>query len=368
VYSLPVEFATGVLSTKGGTPMKRTLIIVLTLLVISSVAFAGKMTPDAKFSTEPYAPMSSRVYSEGFEGIFPPAGWVLTMTNPGFTWHQYTPGGEGVYCANCTYDPALVPQLETLSFTHTLVASELHLTFLAMCSYYWAIDPYQNYDISVTVDGVTVWDYFVDHGSINSFEWLPYDIDLAGYGYVGGETVEIAFVYTGVDGAQGGFDAVSVGEEYVPPPAPDGDVCETALVLPSGDFMVTGTNIGFANDYPLVSGSCTGYSATGQDVVYVTNLEIGDELTVLMDTDTDWDDSVYLITDCADPMGSCVIGADAYPDMSTFSFVAIEAGTYYLIVSAYGSGVGGYTISGYNGGSYTAVEESSWGSIKALYR
>ncbi len=350
--------------------MKRTLIIVLTLLVISSVAFAGKMTPDAKFSTEPFAPMSYRVYSEGFEGTFPPAGWVVTATNPDplYTWVQYTPGGEGTYCASVVYDPALVPQLETMSFTHTLVAGELHLTFLAMASYYWAVDPYQNYDIYVTVDGVTVWDYFTDYGSVASYEWVAYDIDLAGFGYVGGETVEIAFVYTGTDGAQGGFDAVSVGEEYIPPPPPEGDVCETALILPSGDFVVTGTNVGFANDYPLASGSCTGYSASGQDVVYVTNLDVGDELTVLMTTDTGWDDSIFLMTDCLDPFGSCVIGADAYPDGSTFSYVATEAGTYYLVVSAYSSGTGGYTIEGYNGGSYTPVEESSWGSIKALYR
>lgn len=347
--------------------MKRTLIIVLALLVVSSVAFAGKMTPDAKFSTEPFSPMTYRVYSEGFEGAFPPAGWTLTTTNPGYTWHQYTPGGEGVYCANCAYDPALVPQLETLSFTHTLVAGELHLTFLAMASYYWAVDPYQNYDIYVTVDGVTVWSFYTDNMG-TSFTWDAYDIDLADFGYLGGETVEIAFVYEGVDGAQGGFDAVSVGEEYVPPPPPDGDVCETAFVLPSGDLNVVGTNVGFANDYPLSSGSCTGYSATGQDVVYVTNLEVGDELTVLMTTDTGWDDSIYLITDCADPMGSCVIGADAYPDGSTFSYIATEAGTYYLIVSAYSSGTGGYTITGYNGGGYTPVEESTWGSIKAIYR
>ncbi|MCK4511704.1 hypothetical protein KAW64_08195, partial [bacterium] len=115
-------------------------------------------------------------------------------------------------------------------------------------------------------------------------------------------------------------------------------------------------------------GSCTGYSATGQDVVYYTNLEIGDEFTVTMDTVGDWDDSIYLITDCTDPQNSCVAGADEYPDMSTFTYIATEAGTYYLIVSAYSSGVGDYTIFGYNGGSTTPVEESSWGSIKALYR
>lgn len=347
--------------------MKRTLIIVLALLVVSSVAFAGKMTPDAKFSTEPYAPMSYRVYSEGFEGVFPPAGWTLTPTNPGFTWHQYTPGGEGVYCANVVYDPALVPQLETLSFTHTLVAGELYLSFMAMASYYWAVDPYMNYDIYVTVDGVVVWSFQTTNMG-TSYTWDVYEVNLGDFGYVGGETVEIAFVYEGVDGAQGAFDAISIGEEYVPPPPPEGDVCETAFVLPSGDLNVVGTNVGFANDYALASGSCTGYSATGQDVVYVTNLDVGDELTVLMTTDTGWDDSIYLITDCADPMGSCVVGADAYPDGSTFSYIATEAGTYYLIVSAYSSGTGGYTITGYNGGSYTPVEESTWGSIKAIYR
>ncbi len=348
--------------------MKRMLIIVLALLVVSSVAFAGKMLPDAKFSTEPYTPMGSRDYTEGFEGAFPPAGWTQGITNPNFTWHQYSPGGEGTYCANCFYDPALVPQFETLCFSHTLVVDELYLSFLAMSSYYWGVDPYQNYDIYVTVDGGVVWSFRAD-GTTNNYVWDPYGVDLATFGFVAGQTVEICFVYEGSDGAQAGFDAIKVGEVYVPPPPPEGDVCETALPIPSGDFSIDGSNVGFANDYPLVyTDSCTGYSASGLDVVYYTNLEVDDVFTVTMDTVGDWDDSIYLITDCADPQYSCVAGDDAYPDMSTFTYTATVAGTYYLIVSAYSSGVGEYTIFGFNGGSTTPVETASWGSIKALYR
>jgi hypothetical protein len=347
--------------------MHRVLILVLCFMMVAVVAFGEKPSDSAKYTTEPAYPAAvDRDYFEGFETAVPPAGWTTLVTNPSYTWHQSTLSFyQGTASAECVYDPALVYQDEWLYFQYTIGPGEDHLNFAAMASYYWTVDPYQNYNIKVTVNGTTVWDFVTDHSTDVNYEWAVYDVDLSAYT---GQTVTIGFGYQGSDGAQACIDAVGINGGYTPPPPPEGDVCETAFPIPSGDFTIIGTNVGFNNDYPLDSGSCTGYSASGQDVVYYTNLDVGDEFTVTMDTDTDWDDSIYMITDCGDPMGSCVVGADDYPDMSTFTYIATEAGTYYLIVSAYGSGQGGYTIYGFNGGSVTPVETATWGSVKTLYR
>jgi hypothetical protein len=101
-------------------------------------------------------------------------------------------------------------------------------------------------------------------------------------------------------------------------------------------------------------------------VVYCIELAAGESFEVIMTT-SGWDDSIYLITDCDDPANSCVAGADAYPDGSTFTYTAETTGRYYLIVDAY-SGGGAFNISGVNGGGPSSAQPATWGSVKALYR
>lgn len=346
--------------------MKRTLIIAICLMMVASVAFAEKPAEDAKFATDKsnYT-ILDRDYSEGFETSVPPAGWTTTITNPSYTWQQTTVSFyEGAAAAECVYDPNLVPQDEWMFFDYAITAAESHLNFAAMASYYWAVDPYQNYNLFVTVNGDVVWDFLSDYATETSYEWAVYDIDLSAYV---GQTVTIGFGYVGSDGAQGAFDRIGINDGYTPPPPPENDTCEGALPLPNGDFVLeTNTGLpGTNNDYDPGSGGCTGYSATGADLVWYTNLDVGQTLTVLMNAD--YDDSIYLLTDCADPIGSCVAGDDQYPSGSTFTYTATAAGTYYLIVDGY-SGAGTATITGTNEGNVTAVDDASWSCIKALYR
>src|SRR5690554_8203287 len=97
--------------------------------------------------------------SEGFESGVPPAGWTLNDTNPAFSWgtNNFNPHG-GLYSAQVTYDPDLVPQNEDL-ITPVLdltSATNPRLIFWFNMSYYWGVDPENNYDFNVGItDGTT---------------------------------------------------------------------------------------------------------------------------------------------------------------------------------------------------------------------
>jgi hypothetical protein len=128
-----------------------------------------------------------------------------------------------------------------------------------------------------------------------------------------------------------------------PQEPPVNDRCEGALAL---DRCTTGVVEGdltwAANDYdPGIPGpSCTNYTAAGRDVTYVLDLLAGD--TVDLFYFGGYDESFYIVTDCGDVSGSCVIGADATVGTGeTINWVVPADGTYYLIVDAYGTNVGG---------------------------
>ncbi len=352
--------------------MKRALLFAICVLLIGATVGQAKEEPrtNPNHYTVP-APLG-RAYSEGFEAGVPPAGWTLIST-PGHTqalqttWFQgVSLPYEGMGYATCLYDPALVPQDEWLHFNGSITAVDHHLNFAAYASYYWMVSPYMNYDLVVTVNGTPVWSMQADTSWNTSFQYYIFDVDLSAYI---GQTVDIGFGYVGTDGAELAVDAVGINGGFTPPPPPAGDTCETAVALPCGAFNVTGTTVGSANNYDPLSGGCTGYSATGPDVVYYTDLAVGGVFSVTMSTGGVWDDSIYLVTDCANVAGSCVAGDDQYPDMSTFTYTATTAGRYYLIVDGYGGASGSYTITGTNPcGPPVATEPTTWGTLKGLYR
>lgn len=129
-----------------------------------------------------------------------------------------------------------------------------------------------------------------------------------------------------------------------PPPPPVNDQCSGALLLgdcdhPTGD--VTGDLTAANNDYDPGSGGCaTGYNEAGKDVAYVLNLNAGDHINLLY-TGNNFDAAIYIITDCSNPAGTCVAGADASYNVETVSYTAANSGTYYVIADAYGTGAGG---------------------------
>ncbi len=342
----------------------RKMILITCVMLMVAVSLTVAKTPPKEATlggsrSGSWAPLAG--YFEGFEGAFPPTGWTQVITNPSYTWvaDMFLPY-EGAVAAYTPWQ-AGVPQYEVLKFDYTIGPGEDHLNFASMGSPYWA----SNATLTVEIDGVEVWNFGTE--ATETFVYEIFEIDLTAYT---GQTVEIAFIYSGDDGADHYLDAVGINAGYTPPPPPPNDQCDGAIGIPYGMFDIDGTTNLASNDYDPYDydnyTSCTGYSAAGADVVYCIELVQGDSFEVTMTTDG-WDDSIYLITDCDDPVNSCVAGDDAYPDGSSFTYVAGATGEYYLIVDAY-SGGGSFNISGVNGGGPSGVESGTWGSVKTLYR
>ncbi|MBM3285783.1 MAG: hypothetical protein FJY88_00285 [Candidatus Eisenbacteria bacterium] len=295
----------------------------------------------------------------------PPQGWSISQTNPLATWRQSSVDPfEGEFCAACPYDDRLGEQEEWLSFAHTLAPDEATLTFAAMGSVYWSTTPHQNYNLLVAINGAVVWDFrSANRGT--SWVWEVHRVDVREHI---GSTVLVAFGYVGSDGAEGDFDAVSFSDYALPPP-PANDDCAGASRLPCGTYSIIGSTALASNDYsPFYPSSCTGYSASGPDLVYFTDLKSGERLSVVMDTVMDWDDSVYLLAECGEGRFTCVAGDDAYPDMSAFEYTAAIAGRYYLVVDGFGGASGEFSISGANGCTPVAVRTVRWSTLKAMFR
>jgi len=354
----------------------------------------GKVGP-RKGPAPPMADKASLLF-EGFEdGIMPPTGWGTSVYNPaGITWDigDYAPF-EGSYYATCHYDSTYSGDQDEWFTSPTLdfegATTDLKLEFAWQMSYYWGVDPYDNYDLEVWIStdaGATfstmLWSE-AGEGLFDNWTWYEESIDLSAY--VGEKDVVIGFRYAGYDGAQGSFDGISVNDDpppvgrccYGDPLAPSCDdmsqaacealgdfiswdvdlnctdnPCEAAgpgdncgnpivLTLGSGDLPYTDANqytCGRGNDYAAADMCYTYGYGGGEDVVYeVTFTEEMDLIFTMDPKGTTWT-YCELRTECVPPNGDCVFyfkstGGDAYSS----GLQTIPAGTYYMIIDSWPS-------------------------------
>ncbi len=152
------------------------------------------------------------------------------------------------------------------------------------------------------------------------------------------------------------------------PPAVN-DLCAGAIDVQEQGLMTWNLNLnsagGYSNNYSLVYGGCTGYSTPGPDAVYKINLAAGEQIMISEAGTCDM--ALWLATDCANLLTTCVAGADAGVTGATesVSYQAVNAGTYYIVVDAYTAAGCPVTVSI---NSPVPQDEASFGSIKAMFR
>lgn len=118
--------------------------------------------------------------------------------------------------------------------------------------------------------------------------------------------------------------------------AQGGETCATAQLLPCGAVQVPTSTVTAANDYDQ-AGACTGFASEGPDVVFRIELVAGGALDLTFDGP--YDASIYLITDCGDPVNTCVAGSDTYPpglpDAIAYTNNSGATQTLYLVVDGF---------------------------------
>jgi len=180
----------------------------------------------------------------------------------------------------------------------------------------------------------------------------------------------------GFNGAEGTYRADLTCAAV--PEVPSNDHCEGAIVIGCGSIALSGNSLAAANDYdlcpgsPICGASCTGFASPGRDVVFRIDVPApGFILQVSYDLEPSGaDGSIYLVTDCASPTSSCIAGSDSDVGQptETLNHTFASAGTYFLILDAFGDAAGGvWTL---NGSLSCAVPTRAltWGALKVLYR
>jgi len=142
----------------------------------------------------------------------------------------------------------------------------------------------------------------------------------------------------GSDGCDGTCGSCSVGGECnngqcSTAPSEFGGTCDTAT-LSFAPFTLQGTTEGASSDYELDFGECAGYNTLGPDVVH--SMFVYSTKTYKVTLNPDFYGTVYILSDCDDPNGSCLAGTDSFTANSKeVLFTPPSTGTYYLIVDSY---------------------------------
>ncbi|HPB31595.1 MAG TPA: hypothetical protein PLB62_09080, partial [Candidatus Sumerlaeota bacterium] len=161
-----------------------------------------------------------------------------------------------------------------------------------------------------------------------------------------------------IDGEESG-DHGEFRLEFSAPPPPPNDICENAHVIQSLPFETADWNCSAQNDYevPRNVSSCLGSSslgiATGNDMVYSYTPPENQYININLTGDCGLDDwLIWVVTDCSNPVGSCVAGDIAnsfFGCVASVDFLSVAQGvTYYIIVDSRdsdGEGAGMFSLS-----------------------
>ena len=351
-------------------------------LVFAGLAPARATRPPFTTTDPALAPaVGGDLIDEGFEtAVFPPTGWSYVPAHPTNRWERTA---LAAYVRSGTYAARVVAQAVSVQ-DEKLVSPAFDLSAASgtdlRLSFWWRTDPFwfqganTYFQVHASLDGTTWTELFTLTGFPETgWAWRNTVLDLSAWAGQAG-MLRVRFRYKGIDAADLSLDDVRLGT-LAPPAPPDNDDCTGALAHgytlgpADGTWQLAGNTLLAANDYPLPPGSCTGYSHTGRDVVWKVDMPSGREFAATMHTVGHWDDTMFLVTNCADPAGSCVAGGRGFPDGATFRVENPGPGTrtYWLVVSGYGDAAGEFLVDAAIRPP-TALPAASWGRVKAAYR
>lgn len=340
--------------------MNKLLMGVLALSLLAGAAMAAKLPPREAPGTRPAAVTDKLLVLEGFEGVFPPAGWTHGVTNAGYTWRRDTlVPYSGTAAARVAWQ-AGSPQDETLSFSWPVAAGE-DLCFATQGSQEWSA----NANFTVEVNGTPVYDFHADNGGA-SWVWEYVQIDLAAWE---GTSPLFTFRYAGEDGADHYLDAVRVGQ-YSPPPPPTAVRFCDAVYQGFGTHF-TGNTCNGADVVTLLG--CGDFAENGLEHYYEIEVPAGCYFTANVTYDT-VDGALWLLDSCEAPGGAfgCLDYADATlsggRETVTWTNGSTSMQIVYLVIDSWGSSAcGNYTFD-FISDCAVATQDNSFGSVKAMFR
>jgi len=202
--------------------------------------------------------------SENFD-TWPPTDWTIESTNPTNTWEQALDGVTGIVGNGAQVSWDYDQDEALISPVFTVPAGSPSLKFKISLSYYWAVDPNDNYDaiVSISTDGGGSWTQIWTENDLGAFtNWDAYDVSIPLAAYAGSTNAKIKFQYVGNDGADLYIDEVSV--DIPPTTAPD---C-VDLTAPAD----LATDVDYTADINLTwTAATTGSTAESYDVYLDTN-------------------------------------------------------------------------------------------------
>lgn len=127
-----------------------------------------------------------------------------------------------------------------------------------------------------------------------------------------------------------------------------GDTCAAAtLEISALPFNDSNTTVGLTDDMTF-GDACGGFNASsgvGPDIAYVVQTDVTCDVTVQMDPAAN-DLALWVVTDCADPVGGCVAGDDSggAGTLEEVSFTATGGTDHFIVVDGFDGASDDFTL------------------------
>jgi len=155
-------------------------------------------------------------FDEDFDGGSFPAGWQNITNNANENWTYSPTDGNPDGHMDIAYDGPPPGQQNESLITPLIDFTSIPnptLKFDWFMSYYWGVDPFDNYDLTISIssDGINWTDIWTETdfgGEFDTYEWYTTNVNMSAYSTW--STAVLRFNYNGFDGAQAKFDNISV--------------------------------------------------------------------------------------------------------------------------------------------------------------